>query len=455
MAILANPNEAQGAPDADGRVSVAEQNAYLADKPVRASGETNTAYNQRVTQWYKDQPHNDLTPAQAAAGATLQWVRTGVGGQGEYKVVYPIGVQYDKTTGEPIIDPNTGKVKNVFTPTTPNTNGKTIVSRTMNPDGSYNVTYSDGTKDVLPGSLTGPTGSNTGTGTGNTVTTGLGGLTTSQLAVTSALDEFKSVLQSVGLGDLATQMDTWIKENRQPAEIKTLVRTSESYARRFPGMKALSDKNMAISEGDYINLERGYTEILNAYGVDTKVFGSRSALGNYIANQINAREFEERVNDAAVRVEAQPDVLNALSLYHGVDKSTAIAYLLDPKLGMDVVRKQVRAAEIGAAALSAGFSEYGIKDIGSQQAENYVSQIGSEDIQTLKKEFGQAAILAQTQARLASIEGQAYNSDTAIQAAVVGNQAAGLESQRRAAREAARFGGAGSGITRESTVGAI
>jgi hypothetical protein len=277
-----------------------------------------------------------------------------------------------------------------------------------------------------------------------------------QATVTLAVDEFRNALSAAGLGALVTDLDNMIKNNSTPSEIKYAIRNTQSYKDRFPGMKALSEQGKAVTEGAYIDAERGMVETLHAYGVDPAVYGTREILGKAIGGLVSPREWEERVNDAAVRVEAQPDVLGALSLYHGVDKGTAIGYLLDPKLGMDLVRKQVRAAEIGAAAIASGFTQFNVQgEAGANYAESYVSQIGTEDLQTLKKEFGQAAILAQTQGRLASIEGQAYTSDQAIQAAVIGNQAAGLESQRRAAREAARFGGASSFITRESTAGNI
>ena len=278
-----------------------------------------------------------------------------------------------------------------------------------------------------------------------------------QATVALAIDEFRNAMQSAGLTDLVTVIDNLIKGNKTPSEIKYEIRFGtgkDAYNARFPGMAALSAQGKAISEGAYIEAERGMTETLNAYGVDPALYGTREILGKAIGGLVSPREWEERVNDAAVRVEAQPDVLSALTTYHGIDKGLAIGYLLDPKLGMDAVRKQVRGAEIGAAAQAAGFAQFaGVP--GGSVAESYVTQIGTEDLQTLKKEFGQAAILAQTQGRLASIEGQAYTSDTAIQAAIVGNQQASLESQRRAAREAARFGGNGSTVSRQSTVGNI
>ena len=61
------------------------------DKANRLPGETASQANARITQGYKDQPKPDLTQEGAAAGATIEFVRTGAGGVGTYKEVFPIG----------------------------------------------------------------------------------------------------------------------------------------------------------------------------------------------------------------------------------------------------------------------------------------------------------------------------------------------------------------------------
>ena len=62
------------------------------DPSARIGSETASQANARITQAYKDQPQPELTKEGAAAGATIEWVRTGAGGVGEYKEVFPIGV---------------------------------------------------------------------------------------------------------------------------------------------------------------------------------------------------------------------------------------------------------------------------------------------------------------------------------------------------------------------------
>jgi hypothetical protein len=233
------------------------------------------------------------------------------------------------------------------------------------------------------------------------------------------------------------------------AQIKINLVGTQAYKDRFPAMDTLAKAGRAVNEATYISMERGYTQVLGAYGLDVSVFGSRSKLGTYISNEVSPVEFESRVQMAADRVNKNSDVTSALQEYYGVTKGAAIGYLLDPLLGMDIVKKEVRAAEIGAAASAAGFKEFaGKANLGV--AESFINASGTQDLQSLKTEFGKSRILADAQTRLSSLEGdKSYKDLNAVSAILGQDQQALLESQRRAQRETARFSGS-SGIGTQS-----
>ena len=257
----------------------------------------------------------------------------------------------------------------------------------------------------------------------------------------TALEEFVSILSGAGLTELADEVNKMILEDKTAAQIKLEIRKTKSYEARFPGMKALSDKNRAITEGEYIDLERGYAQTLRAYGLDEKIYGDRGDLGLYISNEVSAREFEERVSLAKDRVSSQADVMKALGEMY-VTEADAIGYLLNPLKAMDVIKKQVRAAEIGAAAASARFTLGADAANRAREAEALIGATGTTDVATLKQEFGKARILADTQSQLAKLERENYNELEAVQAVVGGEQEKLLKSKRRAEREAMfRFGG--------------
>jgi hypothetical protein len=64
------------------------------DRANRLPGETATQANARITAAYKAQAKPDLTVEGKAAGATIEFVRTGAGGVGEYKEVFPMGAPF-------------------------------------------------------------------------------------------------------------------------------------------------------------------------------------------------------------------------------------------------------------------------------------------------------------------------------------------------------------------------
>jgi hypothetical protein len=285
-------------------------------------------------------------------------------------------------------------------------------------------------------------GSSGGTVTG--ASTGMPATSKLTEAQKAANEEFRASLTALGLADLADVIDGFIRQDYTSAQIKLELPKTEAYKLRFPGMEALRASGRSITEATYIANERGYLQTLRANGLDTETLGSRTSLGTYIANDVSPREFEERVTTAVTRINQNPEIVTAFKAYYPeVDKSGIVTYLLNPKVGMDVIRKQVRVSEIGAAAATAGFN----RDlIGTTQAEALISPTGDTSYNQLRASFFRARQLANTQRRLSQIEGQQYSDLEAVGAVVGGQGQLLLESEKRAQREAARFGQRG-GLT--------
>lgn len=269
----------------------------------------------------------------------------------------------------------------------------------------------------------------------------------------TAQENFRAALSEMGLADLADVVDDFIKQDYSAAQIKLELPKTQAYTLRFPGMKALRDAGQAVSEATYISMEKSYLQTLQAYGLDTKALGSRQQLGTYIGNMVSPREFEQRVDLAATRVKQNPDVIAQFKTYYPeVDNSALTAYLLNPTVGMDVIKKQVRLAEIGAASKAVGF----MGGIAMSTAEGLLGAVGEQEYQATKQAFAQAKQLATTQERLAKIEGATTDTNIeAIQATVGKDINAALASQKRAERETmGRFGGR-SGLTSASLSGTV
>ena len=470
-------------------------------KEAKLEGETYAEANARLIAGYKTQPKPELTVEGKTAGATIEFVRTGAGGVGEYREVFPIGtpIPTQRTTAFGNVYDAQGNLISGTGLKTSGTGTLTIVSEVENPDGTKTITYSDGSKKTLPKTTVATTitevsrvtnadgsttitysdgskkvipkavNSNTSVVTGTTYTgsgtttdpfklngtnfTGvLGGVNyvngiKEDTAKKTAQQEFRASLADFGLGDLADVVDGFIRNDYSVSQIKLELPKTQSYKDRFPGMEALRAAGQAVNEATYISMERGYLQTLQAYGLDTKVLGSRKQLGTYVANLVSPREFEERVNLAATRVKDNADVISQFKVYYPeVDNSALTAYLLNPTVGMDIIKKQVRLAEIGAAAMDVGFAT----GVSLSTAEELRGAVGEQDYQTIKSAFGQAKVLSDQQARLARIEGTNYSQNEAIQGIVGKDIQSQLASQKRAERETmTRFGGR-SGVTSTS-----
>jgi hypothetical protein len=352
---------------------------------------------------------------------------------------------------------------------TPSSGGSNLVqriekNRVTNADGTITITYTDGTKSTISAGSN-AAGSNAGTNytgsgsatdpfklNGTNFTGTLGGVNyvngvREDTAKRTAQQEFRASLADFGLGDLADVVDGFIRNDYTVSQIRLELPKTQSYKDRFPGMEALKAAGQAVNEATYISMERGYLQTLAAYGIETSTLGSRKQLGTYISNLVSPREFEERVNLAATRVKDNADVISQFKTYYPeVDNSALTAYLLNPMVGMDIIKKQVRLAEIGAAAMDVGFAT----GVSLSTAEELRGAVGEQDYQTIRSAFGQAKVLSDQQSRLARIEGTNYSQNEAIQGIVGRDIQSQMASQKRAERETmTRFGGR-SGVTSTS-----
>jgi hypothetical protein len=269
-----------------------------------------------------------------------------------------------------------------------------------------------------------------------------------------ARTEFSNTLKALGLPqNLIDELDNMIKQDYTKSQMYLELQKTPAWKERFPGMAGLAAAGKAVDAGQYISMEKGFLQTLDYYGIDKKLFGTTAELGKQIGNLVSPKAFEDRVALAAQDVEANPDVLAQLNLYFGVDKSAAITYLLNPEIGIDIIKRQARAAEIGAKAAKSAF-DFGQTKEGFGVAESFINAAGTMDLQALDVAFQQARGLANTQSSIAATEGADYNDLQAVSAILGKDQAAILDSQRRAARSVAKFSGSsglGSGSLKQES----
>jgi LysM repeat protein len=264
--------------------------------------------------------------------------------------------------------------------------GKKEVSRVKNADGTFTVTYDDGTISI-EGTPTG-TGEKTWTATDGTVFTdqaafvayqnmlnnnARGDYNAAQAAAAKTAQDMadkrdafaliQDTMKSFGFTDIEvaqltafaeTQiMDVNIGPNQGILNMKAL----PVYQARFAGNQTrLKAGKNALSEADYLAQENAYGEYMKAYGVQS--LGSRDQYATLIGNDVSATELNKRLNLAVDRVKnSDPEILKQLKTYYpSITDSDLVTYFLKPADALPDLEKKVATSEISAAAVGQGFA---------------------------------------------------------------------------------------------------
>jgi hypothetical protein len=199
-----------------------------------------------------------------------------------------------------------------------------------------------------------------GTGSGGPTANDLETQANARSAYALLLSEFSRY----GLESLVSPLQDLIKQGLSGPEFQIALRNTDAYQKRFAGNTERIKKGLvALSPGDYIELEDQYQKIMRNYGLPASYYtkdsiGTQAGFNKLIANDVSAVELEERVLTAQKRVlDAAPEVKTALrQFYPDITNGDILAYTLDPEKGLEEVKRKVTAAEIGGAALGAGLT---------------------------------------------------------------------------------------------------
>ena len=183
----------------------------------------------------------------------------------------------------------------------------------------------------------------------------------------SAYDTLYNEFNKYGLGALAKEVEGLIQSNISPSQFAIELQNKPAYQARFSANKdRIAAGLTALSPAEYIALEDGYQSVMRNYGLPASYYakdstGKQSGFDKFIAGDVSAPELEDRIATAQQRViNSNPEVLQALKqFYPDINNADILAYTLDPKNGLDQIKRKVTAAEIGGAALAQGLQAQG------------------------------------------------------------------------------------------------
>jgi hypothetical protein len=389
---LAGIRAASAAKPNTGALTQAEINAATAavvaaggsstDRANRLPGETATQANARITAAYKAQAKPDLTVEGAAAGATIEFVRTAAGGVGEYKEVFPIGapIPATRTTVSGNVYDQQGNLISgsglkTVTSSTAST-GKTVKTSVKNADGTTTITYSDDTVVTLDAS---------GTPVVKKVDSPLGG--NLENPAFSIVEGILKNYDMKGVADSIAKIRADYPEIAS-ADILSLLkfdtRYNAPYLERFAGNAALIKKGLPTLNDDlYLKAEKEYETIFKAYDVGS--LANRKMYATLIGNSMDAVDVTSRLKIGYDRLKADKNIETAFrEFYPSLGTGDIVAAMLNPEEMLPALERKAAAAEIGGSYLAQGLKTslasaeslvaFGINKAGAQAGVRYIAQ---------------------------------------------------------------------------------
>lgn len=269
---------------------------------------------------------------------------------------------------------------------------------------------------------------------------------------TSAYNILYDEFNKYGLGTLVSDIKNYLIDNTfDPSEFSIQLQNTPAYQKRFSANADRIKAGLAaLKPAEYIALEDQYQNLMRNYGLPESYYskgdlGIQEGFNKLIANDVSATELEDRIATAQQRVvNADPNVLKTLkAFYPDITNGDILAYTLDPKNAIDMIKRKVTAAEIGGVQYGAGLksavteaealAKAGVSGAQYAQATPFITQAAERGSQL-------ADIYAQTPYDQAAAEAEAFN--------LAGGAQAAQKRKKLSALEQAQFGG-------QSGVGAL
>lgn len=249
------------------------------------------------------------------------------------------------------------------------------------------------------------------------------------------------MFESYGLGSLAPVILGYAISGYDGDTIEVLLRQTPEFKKRFAANeKRVAMGKNALSIAEYLQAEDDYREVAARYGIPAG-YVTNDDITDWLANDISAREVEERVQMASSFVNStDPYARNALKHYYNLSDGDLIAYFLDEKKARPLLERQAAAAQVGGAALRQGLS------VSSERAEQFASMGAA---QRAESAYSTIADFLPSAKKLGSIYGDDYKQADAEDELLGGLASARRKREKLAEKETASFSGNG-GITRTS-----
>ena len=153
---------------------------------------------------------------------------------------------------------------------------------------------------------------------------------------------------------LATTLNDALVGGESGTAIAMQIRDTDEYRARFPAMAQRRELNLpAVSEADYLNLERNFRTIMQAAKLPSTFHDAPEDFDQLISRDVSPQEFQDRVPLAEVaRDSASTETRRLLNEFYDISEGDLTAYYLDPTRAETIFEDIRRMESAGLAAAS-------------------------------------------------------------------------------------------------------
>lgn len=167
--------------------------------------------------------------------------------------------------------------------------------------------------------------------------------------------QLTAILKRYGLDSLTDWASEAIVQGKSEDEIMLDLYEQQAFKDRFAGMFSREANGyQPISIDEYLQFENVVSSLGTSWGLNL----SKQEVDNLIANNVSAREVEQRFTIAASAVyESDIETRTELGRLFNIGQEQLMRYWMDPKNQMGILQQQYRMGEIAGAALRTGFGQ--------------------------------------------------------------------------------------------------
>ena len=266
----------------------------------------------------------------------------------------------------------------------------------------------------------------------------------------SAFDMLRDMLTQFGLPANSDVMDV-IKQsaiNGDSTDVTQIaLQNTQTWKTRFAGNEARRQAGLPVlSVAEYLSMEKQYADILHSAGLPTGFYDDPTDFSNFIGKSVSPAEVQDRVNIASDIANREDPAIRQALAERGLNQGQLVAYVLDPNRAAPIIKRDLTAAKIGAAAIRGGLS------VGIQFANQLADQGVTE--QQAVAGMSQATDLANSTGKLGQVYGVNYTAQDALGEVFGGNGQAAQKRQQLSNQDKAQFGGSSQyGVNKSNTTG--